>query len=690
MVTESQKNKKSWLKPTLIALVAVAALVLTWVAYKNPQLFRAAITGGEATPPVTSTLYIPTDYYAGSGDSGEVAVKAGIAFTNLKSLDITFNFSSNISILTPQNNLLGKQGDALYNVAATVTQTTNSYRVIYSNLSAGLSPAQNAILFRLPVSLASNLSDGTPVEILNSGTLAVSQDTNNDGTAEPISNPTFSAGRITISATATCLNDCGSYGACNFENRKCDCNPGYDGPSCNRCATGYTGFPNCTLDIFGDLKGVILTLSPDTISLLPAAERLKAFSSVYVIVNPPPQGVDPGIMVVEGAAPFGLSLTGNNKLEQVQDAATIIVSSISDLNNGIVGVNAALVQDMPGVVKLTATSANPDGSLNGITTTAGYITIVPAMDYTLTLLPTSSYKVRVIGEWVYDQLLPVERHETEVKDLSYTDVTWLPQPTNRLNSAALAGGLLEKGDDVGKAPLYIVVKRSEGSPTIRSNQILVEVPAGPVIEYARIVGAAAIEQGSRINLSVKVSDVDKISDIEDIRTSIVRSSLNTYGEISGDNGAVWFTATPFVDQVVVKENVTTAPVETEGGQAPATPAATPAGNNYRIYEIPVEVSRDTNLADGPYKLLIVITDVADHESVAVIPITIGAVLKGDMNNDGFVNLIDLRQSLQFAQNPKLSPTPAQLQAGDFNSDAKITLSDVLSLLNWMNQSKRQL
>lgn len=39
----------------------------------------------------------------------------------------------------------------------------------------------------------------------------------------------------------------GSTGRCSVEEEAvlCDCKPGYAGPSCDSCAPGYRGFPNC-------------------------------------------------------------------------------------------------------------------------------------------------------------------------------------------------------------------------------------------------------------------------------------------------------------------------------------------------------------------------------------------------------------------------------------------------------------
>ena len=41
--------------------------------------------------------------------------------------------------------------------------------------------------------------------------------------------------------------NCDSYG-------QCSCNVGFTGTKCNGCATGYTGYPNCTSKFFKDIS----------------------------------------------------------------------------------------------------------------------------------------------------------------------------------------------------------------------------------------------------------------------------------------------------------------------------------------------------------------------------------------------------------------------------------------------------
>ena len=90
MVNETSNSKARWLKPALIALAVVAVGGLSWYAYKNPQLFRAALTGGGDQPTVTTTLYIPNNYAAGPGDTGKIEIKCGVPLTTFGSLDVTF------------------------------------------------------------------------------------------------------------------------------------------------------------------------------------------------------------------------------------------------------------------------------------------------------------------------------------------------------------------------------------------------------------------------------------------------------------------------------------------------------------------------------------------------------------------------------------------------------------------------
>jgi len=576
---------------------------------------------------------------------------------------------------------------------------SDKMKVVFATF-AGKAIAENDLLFKISVKVLAG-ADGSVIPIGYSSNIADSL-IKDGGPPSTQRLPEFRGGEINIVASGTCDPDpCNSHGSCS--NGLCTCYKGYNqATKCGECAEGYTDYPTCTLDTMGSLGGVILTLHDSALQELSSDEYKKAFSSAYVIVTSP--AANGQTINIEGVS-FDLSSALNdpltslpfpdNNLGKIQSLAFSIIDGLNTwviLNPTLkLGVNASLVPGMPGVVKLTATAENDDGTLKNkggvpailaknLSSTSGDVLIVPVAKNTLTVSPTLSYKTRVIGVYIFDQPEPV-RHETVISDIAYSRVTWKPQPTNILSSADLNGGWLKRGDVAGAGTLYVEVERAGASPVI-SNEITVEVPSGPVIEYARIVGSGSLERGGRINLSVKVSDVDSISDIQDIRSVVVRSAETTYAEIeaNAEQGDI-FAISPFdftkisAINASVQSGQETATVAE--GTDPAT-SSTPAVQNYRIYSIPVEIPQSQNLVDGNYKLVLEISDVAGHVATQVIQIYVGNVTTGDVNGDGNVDQLDVFLAYQFA-NGKLVPTADQLKAADMNNDGKVTVLDAVML-----------
>ena len=675
------KTKSLQLRPLIIALAVIAVSALSWFGPRNQGVAHADFTGGTTAPASATNLYIPTDYTGLSDGVGEVQVKAGVAISKLRSLDLTLLFDPT-QMEIYNNGTLTISGDPLDGKEAPdILAQNNTFQVRYT-LSAGVDIDANQTLFRLPVHIKKEVVGPTAISIFNTGTVTIKMDAT-PNTNPPVdvtyTSPRFSSGKIAVLA-ATCTPDCGEYGSCNPTTKTCECNLGYMGSACKQCAAGYTGYPKCMWDIFSNLKGVILTLSPDTISKLTVDERKKAYSSAYVIFEkvPPFTG-----KIKLGTAEYDISCTSHasNDLEKIRECATAFAGNMQDTDPAIgPGWKASVVDGMSGVVKLWP--QDPIATLDGISTTSGDVLIVPGMEYTMILDPLASYQTRAIGvldsTTYVDPAHPVQILSTShiVKDLTFNDVKWVPQPVNRLKSSALNGGLLERGDEVGTGPLYVELTKSDLSK-VQSNGLTVEVPGGPVINYVKIGGSASLERGAQANLSVRVSDVDTISDIKDIRTSIVRSTKTTYQEIMANakQGDI-FTITPFDMTELAAINTTAQP-----GATPATTAT--VAQNYKVYSIPVEIPQDPNLVDGDYQLLLEISDTAGHMSTQVLPIHIGKAATGDVNGDGKINMLDVILAYQIA-NGKITPTQSQIEAANLDGKGNITMLDVVLLFNKVN------
>ena len=693
MDNENQTTTPAQQKPHRVvrnSLIVLAMLVFTaagYMSYRNPTLFTAAITGG-ADASVDTDLYISTDYKSNAGESDYISIKAGKAMTNLSALRVTFTAPSSMVDMVS----ISKDGMVLQGASFTTsTPGTGQFSVIFTIPSPIATVSDNAVLFKMLVSLKSTLNQGDTVVISRVDNSVNSRITENAITRVP----TFTDGKITIGTTEDVCKtkNCGEHAACDQTTGNCVCFKGYDQTYlCNACSSGYTGYPDCKVDVLSNVTGIVLTFSKDTISKLTMPDRVQAYSSAYVLINssaaastaaivgPPLIPAKTNTITVDGQ-PVNLesSPAGANEKAKVidlaDDLATKLEGLVIDINpdpgitTNVRIVNVLKYPNIPGLLKLTATVDNPDGSLDGITTNSGEIIIVPGLEKKIVLNPAASYQLRVIGKNNIDT-------DVSALDINFNNLKWQPQPVNRLDSSALAGGLLEKGDKSGVTPLYAQVEKANGSK-IDSNQITVEVPSGPIVEYIHIVGSDPIVRSGRILLSTKISDVDQISDIKDIMTSIVRSTQTTYAGIQGDASAVWFTATPVITEVAATENGTQeTPAEGE-----EEPPATPVTENYRIYSIPVEVPQDENMTDGPYKLILELTDNAGHVASSVLPINIGAVATGDVDGNGKVNMLDIIAAFQIANGTNTTPTQSQLQAADLDKNGKVTMLDVITLFN---------
>ena len=656
------EQKKVWhkyAKELSIALFAIAFLGIGFIAYQNPDVFKADLSGGTSVSSIATQIYIPSDYVITPGTVGDIAVKAGTDITNLGNVSLTFQYDSNkISITRAFLNT----DDVLYGRSFSTSSGTNTFTVTFTVSPVISSVADDANLFHLSISADTDFTTGSTQIFLSSGYMYI-----NGSYVNP---PTYTPGGIRVSANGeACENvTCGDHAACDATTGQCICFKGYDQTFlCNACSEGYSGYPDCKLDEFSNLSGMVLTLNKDTIGKLSDADRKNVYSGAYILVNSPAVSgktitIEEATVTIPNPVTVDCTSTPAQKVKCIEE----ITNGLKPLL-GISGVNVTSYPNVTGMLRLEATGANTD--LDGITTNSGDVYIVPAMMNKITILPTDSYQLRIIGKSGLDG---------SASELNYGDVTWVQQPLNRLGDTALKSGLLEKGDKSGTTELFAEVEKSDQT-TVDSNMLTVEVPSGPIIEYIHIIGSKPFERGGRVSLSAKISDVDQISDINDIRSSIVRSNETTYLGINNDTSAVWFTATPFIDQVVATDSGTQAASSSDGTTSSSTTTST--SEYYRIYTIPVEIPQDQNMTDGQYKLVLQITDNSGNAATSVLPITLGAAANGDVDGSGKVNMLDVILAFEIANGTNASPTQAQILAADMDKNGKITMLDVITLFN---------
>ncbi len=261
--------------------------------------------------------------------------------------------------------------------------------------------------------------------------------------------------------------------------------------------------------------------------------------------------------------------------------------------------------------------------------------------------------------------------------MSFRDVAWVAEPVNRLDDSALAAGFLERGDAPGNASVFVEVQKSDET-FVRSVPIAAYVNPGPVIESVYRIGEEPIVRNGQVDLSVKISDVDDISDLQDIRTTIARYTGDeddpTYNQITADS--VKFSPTLFTPDKIADINA----CDEEDGDCQQGQD----GQYFRVYSIPVAVPNDMNITDGDYYILLEITDMAGYMDNDALPIYIGAQASGDVNGDGNVSMLDVILAFQISGGER-DATPAERQAADMNGDGNVTMIDVTILFNQVNQ-----
>ena len=436
--------------------------------------------------------------------------------------------------------------------------------------------------------------------------------------------------------------------------------PGVTNITAKYTATGETEIGQIISDPLtikvNKIADLTIGLDEATQALLPSDVKNKAYESVLFIVH------DPAIagrkVTVEGT-PIDIILPDSdyaNNLEKVSAIATDLQTKINTQFSTTVKVSR--IVDLPGVLVLEKKGTNPYIDIS-TTATQGQATIVPNFSESINLPANQTFGLMVIA--AYDN--------GRTKRLAPTAVTWVNTPVNYLDTALLPTGKLKLGEVAGQSTVQATYKNADNS-SVASNVLNVTVQSGPVIESIIRVGSGPITKNSQVNLRVKVTDVDTITDIQDIEISVVKSAFSNYNEILADSGAVWYTVTTYPELIEVVDQ------GTEGGTTPPAPAV-PA-LNFRTYNLPVQIPNDENLFDGPYKLVISITDAASHTINYVYPISIGEMASGDVNGDGVVNMIDVILAYQIAAG-NITPTEAQLQVANMDGIGGVTMIDVILL-----------
>ncbi len=688
--TNEHAKAHNTMRNVLIALVLVGFTTISFLAYKNPQLLTASLTGGADSSSVTKDIYISADYKAEAGDSGYIEIKAGKDMEDLSDLKVTLSApTSQLTISSVHTDNCSP--NCLLGSATFTTDFTSSpgdYEIDF-NFAKIATVNDNDPLFRLLVATDSSLNSGNTIPITLKTAAGDSTITDKTSTRTP----TFEDGLITIgttTATDLCKNiTVPTYSTCDPVTGKWTCNKGYDTAyNCTACSIGYSGYPTCTLSLLADIKGMVLTLDDETLQSFDATELDKAWTSAYIMLNSTQSA---GALLTVESNPITVptctdvfALTEKALVEcMVSDpnGDGTLTDGLAALIESVPGVNINTYPNVPGLLKLTSTTGNADDSLEGILSSSGEVLVLPGMDYTLTLTPTASYKTRIVGK-------NGANTDVTVVELKYDDVTWVPQPTDRLDATALKGGLLEKGAKTGKTPLYTALSLTDGSTLDSINRLTIDVPSAPTIEYLRRIGTNPVQKGGRINLSVKIYDEETISDIKDIRVSLVSTLQTTYTTIKNDASAVWFTAIPHFTEVSEADGgtqTTTSTTDTSTTSSNSTTTSTtstPTIYNYKIYSIPVDIPQDENLINGNYKLVLEVSDTKNNVAPGLMDLAIGASASGDVDGNGSVSMLDVIKAFQIANG--ISATQTELQAADLNNDGNVTMLDVIILFKQIN------
>lgn len=402
-------------------------------------------------------------------------------------------------------------------------------------------------------------------------------------------------------------------------------------------------------------KITALTIFPNksTQAKMPTEIKNQAYQNVILAIHNP-EAVGSSV-VIEGTS-INISLPVgdyDNDLEKVEAIASDIKSKIPTT------INVTQSTTYPGILQLLPATGNTNGIVD-ISSTASdaKLSIIPYFGDSITLPSSETYGMMVIAEY----------ESGKTKYIDPGEVKWINNPFY-LDDTKLLTGLL-KSVVYENSTLKAEYENANSIKAVSSTLTIIS-ESGPVIESIKRIGSTPITKGSQINLEMKVTDVDTIADIQDIRIYLVKSNYSTYNEIDADASAVWFDAITYPDDIIVTE-------EGDDPETESVPALL-----FKVYDLPVGIPNNSALFDGHYKLIISITDSEVNTLNYVYPIYIGPVAMGDVTGDGQVTIADVFLAYQIYTGAK-SPTSAQLQAANMDGKGGITLVDVMLL--WQSVS----
>ncbi|PIZ70795.1 hypothetical protein COY07_06140 [Candidatus Peregrinibacteria bacterium CG_4_10_14_0_2_um_filter_43_11] len=159
-----QEHKRRRVKRFAAATIVLAIALFGYFGYRNPQLFRAAITESGSSNS-TSPLYI-LDYTAGAGDTGEIAIKAGQAADNVQSIQFKLKYNPVTALTFNENSIVFDETTSFTSADLKSVNTGVTGEVIVSffsgnpvNLSAGKAVA------KLNVKLSPSIPSGTKITL---------------------------------------------------------------------------------------------------------------------------------------------------------------------------------------------------------------------------------------------------------------------------------------------------------------------------------------------------------------------------------------------------------------------------------------------------------------------------------------------------------------------------------------------
>lgn len=431
-----------------------------------------------------------------------------------------------------------------------------------------------------------------------------------------------------------------------------------------------------------------VTFDKGTEDLLPAVIVNNAYKSVIIAIhNSEAAGQS---FYIEGQQvkielPAG---TYTNNISKVAAITADLNTKITALNNSVPLpiIQVTTVDKYPGMLILQPMNQTlgVDSNSNGIEDIDenGIVDIdTTALEINVSILPTYNNAIPLPASETYGLMVIAQYDNGATKLIPPTHFSWVNTPVNYLEQASLDSGLIKMGEISGTSTVVASYENADGS-VVNSNYLTITVDSGPVIEFVRRIGSGSVTKGSRIIMQTKISDVNTISDISSISTSIVYSNYSTYQQINEDSSAVWFSATPFLNEVTVVDQGTTGTTGTEEGTGTTTTSEpAPVALQYKTYNIPLEIPVNQNMFDGVYKLILSISDTSNHTLNYVYPIRIGEIGEGDVNGDGVTNMIDVILAFQIAAGISKTPTPAQLMAANVDGVGRVTLIDVILLFN---------